>query len=445
MRIAVIGSGIAGNAAAYALHGSAQVTLYERETRFGGHSATVDVGYDGDAISVDTGFIVYNELNYPNLKALFAELDVATKPSRMSFSVSIDQGRLEWCGRGDRPLSGLFAQRRNAVSPAFWMMLKELLRFRATALRDLAQERVNERIDQCIDQRIGNVSLGAYVARHGFSRRFVDTVLVPMGAAIWSTSPRAMLDFPASAFLVFFDNHRLLHRSRPQWRTVRGGSRTYVEKLTRPVRCGARLATPAAAVRSLGKGTEVVDDRGNRDVFDHVIIATHAPQAFALLDRAPDRVRRLLQDFRTAENTAYLHRDVRLMPKRRAAWAAWNVLSAPAAETAPVSLTYWMNLLQNIDERRPLFVTLNPPREPDPALTFGRYCFAHPQFDPAAVAARAQLPSIQGIGGIWFCGAWTGHGFHEDGLVSGLSVAEALGGGVPWRRRPDRLRHEAAE
>lgn len=435
MRIAVIGSGIAGNAAAYALRDRAEVTLYEREPRPGGHSATVDIDYDGTPLSVDAGFIVYNELNYPNLTALFAELGVATEPSRMSFSVSIDDGRQEWCGRGDRPLSGLFAQRRNAVSPTFWLMLKELLRFRNVALNDLAHGLV------------GDASLGDYIARHEFSRRFVETVLVPMGAAIWSTSPRAMMDFPARNFLVFFHNHRLLHRSRPQWRTVTGGSRTYVETLMAPVRARARLATPAVAVGPHGGGVQVLDAHGGLDVFDHAVIATHAPEALALLAEAPVRTRQVLDEFRTVENTAYLHRDPSLMPKRRVAWAAWNVLSSRDGQGGPVALTYWMNRLQNIDDTKPLFVSLNPPAPPASALTFGRYSFAHPQYDAAAVAAQAQLGSIQGTSNLWFCGAWAGYGFHEDGLVSGIDVAEALGGSVPWRE-PTRhrwLRREAAE
>ena len=420
-RIAVIGSGIAGNGAAWSLCDRHEVVLYEAEARAGGHSATVDIDYDGVTLPVDTGFIVYNELNYPNLVSLFEHLDVPTEASDMSFGVSMRGGAHEWSGQS---LAGLFARKRNLVSLRFMGMLRDILRFNATARTDLARG-------------IGaSVTLGAYLADRGFRRSFADDYLVPMGAAIWSMPAERMLEFPARALLAFFDNHRLIDRDPPLWRTVSGGSRVYVNRmLNKIVRQGTlRVATPVVRIERGSHGVTVVDASGNRDVFDDVVLACHSDQALALLDTPTDAERSVLGAIGYRPNTVYLHRDTRLMPKRRQVWSSWNYLSWPSDhENEGVALSYWMNRLQNIDAARPVFVTLNPPFAPEPELTFGTYTYSHPQFDRLALHAQTALPAIQGSHRTWFCGAWSGYGFHEDGLASGLGVAEALGGTVPWR------------
>ncbi|KAB2877541.1 MAG: FAD-dependent oxidoreductase [Pseudorhodoplanes sp.] len=439
MRIAVIGAGIAGNAAAWALSARHRVVVYDKDLRPGGHSHTVELDYDGRRIAVDTGFIVYNELNYPGLTALFAHLRVETRASDMSFSVSADGGRLEWAGRGRRPaetLDGLFAQRRNLVSPAFLWMLREVARFNRESRADLAIGALQ------------GLSLGDYLAQKRFSRRLVRDYLLPMGAAIWSTPADRMLDFPAQNFVAFFSNHRLLHpdAERPVWRTVCGGSRTYVEKLCAPFRDQMRLGTRAVAIERGRDGVTVTDGSGGRDRFDQVVIAAHSDQALAMLADAHATERAVLAAIRYRPNTVYLHRDPALMPRRKAAWAAWNFLCGHGrgADGGDIAVTYWMNALQGIDPACPLFVSLNPPAAPRADLTFARFVCEHPQFDTAAFAAQSRLEAIQGVRRTWFCGAWTGYGFHEDGLRSGLAVAHALGAAIPWWRRPA-VYAEAAE
>ncbi len=420
MRIAVIGSGIAGNAAAWALAtgSSHEIVVYEQDGRIGGHSATVDVDYDGTHIPVDTGFIVYNELNYPNLTALFAHLGVATEASDMGFAVSSHRGDREWAGRNGAMLDGLFARRRNLVSPGHLKMIGEMFRFNRSALADRAAGRLTSE------------SIGAYLERGGYSQRFRDAYLIPMGAAIWSMPPSALIEFPADSFIAFFDNHRLLHWDRPTWRTVSGGSREYVRLMTAPYADRIRLNTRVTAIRRHDLGVTVTDAGGHSERFDQVILGAHSDQALAMLADASDAERAILGAIPYRDNTVYLHRDPRLMPKRQAAWAAWNVIQGEADE---ITLTYWMNALQNIDRRMPVFVTLNPETPPREDMTFGRFTYAHPQYTAGAVAAQAALPDIQGRNKVWFCGAWTGYGFHEDGLLSGLTAAETLGATVPWR------------
>lgn len=428
MRIAVIGTGIAGNAAAWALaaFSAHEVVVYEREDRPGGHCGTVDVEYDGATIPVDTGFMVYNDLNYPNLAALFDHLGVATQPASMSFSVSVEDGSFEWAGDAERRLAAFFAQRRNLVSLRHFRMLGDIIRFNRRAVGDLAAG------------RLAGLSLGDYLDRGGYSARFRDDYLLAMGAAIWSTSPARMLGFPAESFVAFCENHRLMHWKRPQWRTVAGGSRAYVETLTAPLRARTRFGCPAASVRRLRDGVEIVDATGGRDRFDAVLIATHADEALALLADASPAERGVLGAVPYAPNAIYLHRDPALMPRRRAAWSSWNLLKErDTAESA--SVTYWMNRLQGIDPAHPLFVSLNPHRLPREDRVFGTFTYRHPQYDQAAIRAQERLPAIQGVRGTWFCGAWTRYGFHEDGLVSGLAAAEALGAIVPWRMAERRL------
>lgn len=414
MRIAIVGAGISGLSAAYALKDTHDVTLFEREPRLGGHANTLTVDYDGARIPVDTGFMVFNTLTYPNLCALFEHLGVETVASDMSFSVSAGAGR-EWSSNG---LGGVFAWKRNLASPAFLCMLGDIVRFSAQARADL-QERT-----------VAAATLEQYVARLKLGDRFLRNYLLPMGAAIWSTPERDMLRYPAETFLRFCDNHRLLHAKRPKWRTVAGGSQTYVAVLKNALGKRVRAGAPVASARRSSDGIALQTADGSEHAFDHVVFACHADEAAAILaDEAP-AVRTALLDMRTAPNTAYLHRDAALMPRRRAAWASWNYLKSSDGR---VCVTYWMNKLQDIDPARPLFVTLNPVEPPAPEKTFARLTYNHPQFDAAALRAQSILRGLQGQDGIWFAGAWLGYGFHEDGAASGLAVAQALGASAPWR------------
>lgn len=425
MRIAVVGSGIAGNAAAWILSQRYQVTVYERNSRAGGHSHTVTIDYDGKQIPVDTGFIVYNELNYPNFTAMLAHLGVATVPSNMSFSLSADRGRFEWKGGGDglvSMLQGLFAQRANLLSPSYFRMLLDILKFNETSIRDLKSG------------ALSGMPLGEYFNRAGCSPRLLRDYLAPMGAAIWSTSADDILSFPAENFVAFFDNHRLLQYKRPIWRTIKGGSRNYVRALTSTFGNALRLNCAVKSITRNPRGVSVADERGQTEIYDHVVLATHSDQARAILSDASERERTILGAIRFAPNVAYLHRDPGLMPKRKGAWASWNFLRWPreASPVNDVAVTYWMNRLQGIPEDSPLFVSLNPPFAPDPELTFGRYEYDHPQYDAGAFLAQKQLADIQGVNRTWFCGAWYGYGFHEDGLRSAIGVGEALGVSPPW-------------
>jgi uncharacterized protein len=436
MRVAVIGTGIAGNAAAWTLSRRYPVTVYDREIRPGGHSHTVTIDYDGTPLAVDIGFIVYNELNYPDLTALFDHLEVETVASCMSFAVSADAGRFEWKGGGANwreTAGGLFAQARNLLSPSYLWMLRDILTFNTKSVEDYASG------------KLAGLTLGEYFRLRKFAPRLLTDYLAPMGAAIWSTPADEMLDFPAENFVAFFNNHRLLQYDRPIWRTVKGGSRRYVEKMTAAFRDQLRLGCAVTSIERTAHGVIVHDSHGRSDSYDHVVIASHSDQALAMLSDADSRERAILGAIGYAPNTVYLHRDPGLMPKRRRAWASWNFLRWRREGTAEndVAVTYWMNQLQGIDHDKPLFVSLNPPFEPDPALTFGRYICEHPQYNAAAFAAQKRLDEIQGRRHTWFCGAWTGYGFHEDGLRSGLAVAEALGAAVPWREPPPELAQAA--
>jgi uncharacterized protein len=415
MRVAVIGAGVSGLSAAWALSASADVTLFEKDARLGGHANTTTVDYDGTPIAVDTGFIVYNDLNYPLLTALFDHLSVETIASDMSFAFT-QKGGLEWSSNG---LGGLFAWKRNAANPAFLGMLAEIVRFSTTARRDLDAG------------ALGDESLEAYLKRRGFGRDFLRNYLLPMGAAIWSTPEEEMLAYPAASFLNFFNNHRLLHAERPLWRTVKGGSRSYVTRLAAAFKGKTIAGDPVTQVhRNTGGGT-VRTASGHTEAFDQIIFACHSDEALAVLADADPAERSILEAVRYEPNTAWLHRDPALMPRRKGAWASWNYLrDGKAGEKVCVS--YWMNLLQSLPADKPLFVTLNPPTRPRPELTFGQFDYAHPQFNAGALSAQQRIETVQGTRRTWFAGAWLGHGFHEDGLRSGLSVAVRLGAVLPW-------------
>lgn len=417
--IAVIGTGIAGLACAWLLSGRHRVTIYEAADRVGGHANTVSVATSAGRLAVDTGFIVYNESTYPNLTALFRHLGVATQKSDMSFAVSIDAGRLEYAGTDMR---GLFAQPRNLLRPRFWGMLRDLVRFYRAAPRDLAR----------LERELG--SLDDYLREGGYGAALQEDHLLPMSAAIWSCPAADARLHPAAAFIRFCDNHGLLKvADRPIWRTVVGGSREYVAKLTEGFASRIRTGRPALAVERLEVGVRVRTG-GATHVYDDVVLACHADQALALLGtEATPRERDVLGAFRYTRNVSVLHTDKALMPRRRAVWASWNYLGRSGAETTLPCVTYWMNRLQGLPGETDYFVTLNPPHAPRPGSLLRSESYEHPVFDAAAIRAQRRLWSLQDEGGVWFCGAHFGAGFHEDGLQSGLAVAEQLGGvRRPW-------------
>jgi predicted NAD/FAD-binding protein len=418
-RTAVVGAGISGLGAARFLAGDGEVVVYEAEPRLGGHARTLDVPGASGPVAVDTGFIVYNEVNYPLLTALFAEIGVPTIPSDMSFGVSIDG--FEMCASS---LPGLFAQKRNLVSPSHWRMLKDITAFFGEAPAVL---------DDPADP-----SLGDLVRRLGLGAHMRDRFLVPMGAAIWSTPPGQILDMPAKTFVRFFRNHNLLTTSgHHTWRTVEGGSRVYVAAMRKLLADGFGVSFRAgAAVIRIEQlpdgGHEVVTADGQRDVFDEVVLACHADASLELIAAPSEAERSVLGAFEFRDNLAILHRDASQMPRARAAWASWVYSSSGADAGGSVSVTYWMNRLQSLPGA-PLLITLNPSRPIAASAVLDRHTFRHPVLSREAVCAQGRLPQIQGRRGLWFCGAWTRYGFHEDGILSAASVAKAKGLKLPWR------------
>ncbi len=418
-RVAIVGAGISGLGAARALSQHARVTLFEAEPRLGGHAHTVDLTLDGTTHGVDTGFLVFNERTYPSLIALFEALGVETAPSEMSFSVQAPAQGLVWSGRS---LDAVFTQRGNLLRPRFWGMLADILRFnrRCTALAR-----------QGADGELAE-PLGRFLDRHGFGAMFRDGYLLPMIGSIWSCPTDRMLRFPVGTLIRFCHNHGLLQvTDQPRWHTVRGGSLQYVQSIERSL-AYVRLATPVLGVRRLGGGAGVaVATAQGVEHFDDVVLACHSDQALRLLSDARADERLVLGAIRTHDNRAVLHTDVSALPASPRAWAAWNYERAPDAgrEQAAVCLHYLINRLQPLPWQRPVIVSLNPVRPIDPAHVHGEWRYAHPVFDQAAVHAQQRLPALQGRDGVWFCGAWTRYGFHEDGLVSALAVAEG------WRRQ----------
>ncbi|MFC3070989.1 NAD(P)/FAD-dependent oxidoreductase [Phenylobacterium soli] len=412
LEVAVVGSGISALACAWLLSKRHVVTLYESEPRLGGHANTVSVRGEAGEVAVDTGFIVFNDVTYPNLVALFDHLGVESRATDMSFAVSRDEGRFEYAA------PGLFAQKRNLLRPRFWRMLAEILRFYRQAPGDL--------------QALGDpeMTLADYLARGKFGAALSEDHLLPLAAAIWSSPAQTLADFPAQAFIRFCHNHGLLRLSgRPVWRTVQGGSRAYVEALARALTAEVRLDCPVTAVGRGPGGVIVHDGQGGERRFDQVVIGTHADQALAMLAQPSAAEREVLGAFRYSRNLAVLHTDAGLMPRRRRAWASWNYMGVEDG----LCVTYWMNRLQGL-AGRDLFVTLNPPRPPAAGTLLRSEVYEHPIYDPAALKAQQRLWSLQGQGGVWFCGAHFGAGFHEDGLQAGLAVAEQLGGvRRPWR------------
>ena len=424
MRIAVVGSGIAGLSAAWLLAGRHQVTLFEANGYLGGHTNTVDVRLDGITHPVDTGFLVFNRRTYPNLCALFAHLGVESAPSEMSFAVSLRDRDLEWAGAS---LATVFAQRRNALRPAFLHMLADILRFNraATAIARAGAEE--------------EATLGEFLARGRYGRPFREWYLLPMAAAIWSCPARLMLDYPIATFARFCDNHALLQvDDRPQWLTVRGGAREYVRKLAARLD-DVRLASPVRSVDGIPGAFRVAGD-AFAETFDQVVLACHSDQALGLLAHPTGAERNVLGRLRFARNRAVLHTDAGLLPRRESLWSSWNYIGAAGeAGERPVGVSYLLNRLQPLPFRTPAVVTLNPPLAPAPEKVIAEFRYEHPAFDRGAIDAQAALGAIQGRRGLWFCGAWAGYGFHEDGLKSGLAVANALGCLAPWQVAADRI------
>jgi uncharacterized protein len=411
-RVAVVGSGISGLAAAHALAGQARVTLFENEPWFGGHAHTVDVELEGIRYGVDTGFLVFNERTYPHLIELFAQLGVDTAPSEMSFSVQAPASGWEWCGSD---LNGVFAQRGNLLSPRFWSMLADIVRFNrlTTALAHQDGES---------DEPIGD-----FLDRHRFGAAFRDGYFLPMIGCIWSCPTDQMLRFPVGTMVRFCHNHGLLQlTNRPQWHTVRGGSKHHVEKMLEPI-ADKRLATPVRAVRRLPHGVLVQTDSAE-ERFDDVVLAAHTDQSLALLADASADEKQVLGAIRYQPNRVLLHTDASVLPRRGRAWAAWNYERAAdrSREGAAVCLHYLINRLQPLPWKTPVIVSMNPLRPLREDRVLGEWTYAHPVFDRAAMQAQRTLSRIQGRSHVWFCGAWTRYGFHEDGLMSGLAAAEGL-------------------
>jgi predicted NAD/FAD-binding protein len=408
MRIAVVGAGVSGLVAAHLLRREHDVTLYEAAGRPGGHANTLELELDGEPLAVDTGFIVYNERTYPLFTRLLRQLGVATRESDMSFGVQCARTGVEWSSRAP------FAQRRNLLRPAHWRLLREILRFQRAARPLLAGD----------DEK---VTLADFLHGAGFSRRFVEHYVLPMGAAIWSASPLSFLDFPARSFVRFFHNHGLLERGSPvRWRTIAGGSRSYVDALATPLGDRLRLRAPVRSVRRRRRSVEVWTADAGPEAFDQVVLAVHSDQALRMLAEPTDAERVLLASIAYQANEAVLHCDASLLPRNRRAWASWNV-HVPADLRERVAITYYMNRLQGLASRRPLLVTLNRSEEIDPARVLARITYHHPVFDGRAASAQRLRERIDGRDRLHFCGAWWGFGFHEDGVRSAVEMCRRFG------------------
>ncbi len=417
LRIAIVGSGIAGLACAWLLSQRYQVTLFEADDRLGGHTHTHDIELSGRRHAVDTGFIVHNRPHYPLLSRMFDELGVATAPTTMSFSVHSAASGLEYNATS---LDALFCQRRNLVSPRFLGMVRDIFRF----------YRIAPRLLECDGP---GPTLGEYLERHRFGAVFRDEHLVPMASALWSSPSWQVLEFPARYLVQFMHNHRMLQAGgRPPWRVVAGGSARYVQALQRNWNATVRLSTPVRAVHRHAQGVTVHTDGAN-EPFDHAVLACHSDQALALLADADARETDILGAIPYQDNDVVLHTDARLLPRNRKAWAAWNA-HVPRDPADACTVSYCMNLLQGLDAAEPLVVTLNRTAAIDPARILRRMHYRHPVYSAASVAAQARRAQIQGQRRTWFAGAYWGWGFHEDGMRSAVEVAHGLGAGWPDAR-----------
>lgn len=413
MRIAIVGSGIAGLTSAYLLNKKYDITLFESAERLGGHTATIDVQEGGRELAIDTGFIVYNDWTYPNFIKLMDQLGVESQPTDMGFSVCSDSETFEYAGNN---LNSLFGQRSNLLSPGHWRMLRDILRFNREAVRDWQEGRLAE-----------GMTLGQYLEENSYSVEFCDRYLVPMGSAIWSASLSQMRDFSVDFFVRFFFNHGLLNIfNRPQWRVIKGGSREYIQPMVAGFEDRIRLSTPVNSVIRTAEGVELYTASGEQLHFDAVVFACHSDQALACLSDASEQERSILGAIPYAGNSVVLHTDTRLLPSRERCWASWNYRLQEGADQLPV-LTYNMNILQRLESEKTYCVTLNADDAIDPEKIIGRYEYAHPQFSVPGMRAQQEWEKVNGVNKTWYCGAYWANGFHEDGVKSALRVCEALG------------------
>jgi uncharacterized protein len=418
LKIAVVGSGISGLSCAWALSQRHDVTLIEAEGRLGGHAHTVAVNTQAGPVAVETGFIVFNTWTYPNFTALMDYLDQSITPTQMSFSISADRGRYEYSGNHLGTLLGTALQ---WLSPKHWRMMFDLMRF-------------YKRAESHIADVPAGTSLGQYLRHYGYGDFFMQRHILPMSGAIWSATPEQIADYPFHAFIRFFSNHRLfILGNRPDWQTVTGGSGNYVRKLIEDSRFSLRTGLAVTAIERHHDCAEVAFADGSSERFDQVVLGTHADTSLALLAEPTTKEVELLSVFKTSANTVYLHRDAALMPKSKRFWSGWNYRMPSEGTAARPEVTYWMNALQKLTSPDQHFVSLNPSTLPNEALVDGEFHYRHPMFNEATLKAQRQLWSLQGENRVWYCGAWFGSGFHEDGLQAGLAVAEQLGGvRRPW-------------
>lgn len=415
--IAIIGSGISGLGIAYLLCPYHNIKIYEKNDYIGGHSRTIDIATPQGEIAVDTGFIVFNNRNYPLLTSLFIHLNVPIEKSDMSFGASIKNGWLEY---GTKSLHNVFVQKSNILNPNFLIMIKDILKFNLKAHYYLEAD-LSLTLGQCLDE----LKLGKW---------FQNYYLLAMGGAIWSTPVSAMLEFPARTFIRFFDNHGLLTiNAHPQWYTVKNGSREYVKRITEKFHGSIMVKCGAARILRDKEGVKIYDSKGNLSQYDAVIFACHADQALRLIENPTDNERAVLSNFRYQSNRMILHSDTNFMPKRKGAWASWVYLSENEdGIDSHMSLSYWMNNLQSLKTDIPIIATLNPSKEPRKETIYDEYWFDHPVFDVAAIKAQERIEDIQGKDHFWFCGAYQRYGFHEDGLLSAIKVAEKMGVKSSW-------------
>jgi len=413
LKVAIIGSGISGLTCAYLLNQNHHVTVFEKSATVGGHTATKDIEVDGKQYAIDTGFIVFNDWTYPNFIKLLQQLDVASEPSSMGFSVSCDSTGLEYAGNN---LNTVFAQRKNLLRPSFLRMLRDILRFNRRASSDLENQRIRE-----------DISLGDYLAQEGYSKKFASHYLIPMGSAIWSSTLQEMLDFPLLFFVRFFKNHGLLSvTNRPQWYVISGGSRQYIKPLIKNYENNIVLNADIHAVARDDNGVFISFGDGRVEQFDEVVFACHSDQALALLDKPSEQERTILSAIPYRNNRVVLHSDTSILPRCRRVWSSWNY-HLHEDSSLPPTLSYNMNILQNLQADTTFVVSLNPQRELDSSKIFGEYEYAHPIFTLEGIAAQNRWSEINGVKHTWFCGAYWRNGFHEDGCASAVRVAKGLG------------------
>ena len=414
MKIGVIGSGVSGLVSALTLQERFEVSLFEKNSKLGGHSNTVTIEQENKKYYVETGFIVLNDKNYPIFTSLLKHLNIGVNNSSMSFSVSVDKGQFEYSSS----YIGLLGQTKNIIDPKYWGMLRDINYFYTNALKD---------VKDCPD----NETLGQFLKRFNYSNKFIDYHLVPMTASIWSCPTKSILNFPIKSLLVFFENHKLLNiYNRPKWSTVNKGSREYVKKIKSLLKGKIYTNAKVNKISKSKEGIRVHYQDGIK-TFDKVILACHADQSSEILIENFSEEANLLKDFKYQKNTSILHSDINFMPKRKSVWSSWNYITE-TGNSGNLSITYWMNELQGINSSKPILLSLNPKILPNPDLIYGQYSYSHPILDNNAINIQKKLSSIQGKNNLWFCGAWTGFGFHEDGVKSAVEIASSHNIDLPW-------------